>query len=176
MQQFLLISLLCENNPTLIQALSAACAQSQCEVVNSRISNLGQHHVGHLLAGGSWSALAKLENQLKTLIQAHGSILQYHRTTATEYKEAALPYVVQIIGVNTPTLLNTVLDFFMQQELNLSDIAIQQYATAQTNTAMLSIQANILIPANLHLAHIRESFIVFCDEQNLEAIFEPDRN
>jgi glycine cleavage system transcriptional repressor len=38
---------------------------------------------------------------------------------------------------------------------------------------MFSVQMIVNVPSKLHLAHVREEFMEFCDSRNLDAILEP---
>ena len=41
---------------------------------------------------------------------------------------------------------------------------------------MFSVQMFINIPAGIHIAGLREEFMEFCDQLNLDAIMEPVKN
>ena len=155
--------------------LAEALRQTQCDVLNIRYSYTGGLQAGFMQVSGTWNAMAKLETQLKFLNQQHKDTIQYQRSQKTEYPAGMIPYIVQVIGVSSPHALGNVTGFFNAQELIMIELAAQHYYTPHTNTAMISIQSTVLIPSNFHLAHIREAFILFCEEHNLDAIFEPDR-
>jgi glycine cleavage system transcriptional repressor len=38
---------------------------------------------------------------------------------------------------------------------------------------MFSVQMIIQVPSRLHVAHLREEFLDYCDSTNLDAILEP---
>jgi glycine cleavage system transcriptional repressor len=38
---------------------------------------------------------------------------------------------------------------------------------------MFSVQMSINIPANVHISGLREEFMEFCDQLNVDAIMEP---
>ena len=42
-----------------------------------------------------------------------------------------------------------------------------------TGALMFAVQMIINVPSKLHLAHLREEFMEFCDARNLDAILEP---
>ena len=174
--QYLTISFLCEQDVALMQALAEAVGQSQCDIITTRFSYLGHHQAGFMHVSGTWITIAKLENQLKILNQAHPNTLHYQRTEKAEYPNTLAPYIVQVVGTNRTDTLANVVEFFNDRELLMIDLVVHPYHTPHTHTSMLSIQSTVLIPTNLHLAQIREAFILFCEEHNLDAMFEPDRN
>ena len=48
-----------------------------------------------------------------------------------------------------------------------------RYSAAHTATPMVSVHINIGIPAATHLAALRDEFLDFCDQLNVDAIMEP---
>jgi glycine cleavage system transcriptional repressor len=38
---------------------------------------------------------------------------------------------------------------------------------------MFSVQMTVSIPRTVHVATLREEFLEYCDEQNLDAVMEP---
>ena len=43
----------------------------------------------------------------------------------------------------------------------------------QTGAEMFTCQVTVGIPANMHIAALRDDFLEFCDGQNLDAIMDP---
>ena len=156
--------------------LSELFEQTHCSVLLAKYSHLGKQQAGFFHLEGSWAAIAKLETQLQALNKSHGMVLRYQRTETADYKTAMIPYLVQVIGTDRPTTLPQIIQFFQAQELLPIEYVIQRYHSSHTHTAMVSIQITLLIPADFHLAQIREAFILFCEEHNLDAMFEPDRS
>ncbi len=174
--QYLTLSFLCEQTINLMQPLSVMLEQTQCSVLTVKFSYVGHHQTGFFHIQGSWIAIAKLENQLQHFNQLHQNVLHYQRTEKADYPTSMLPYVVQVIGAERPEMLSHVIGFFNTQELLTIELSVNRYETPHTHTPMISIQGTVLIPVDFHLAQIREAFILFCEEQNFDAMFEPDRS
>jgi len=47
------------------------------------------------------------------------------------------------------------------------------YAAAHTGTPMFSVHLTVDIPASLQIALLRDEFMDFCDQLNLDAVIEP---
>jgi glycine cleavage system transcriptional repressor len=47
------------------------------------------------------------------------------------------------------------------------------YAAPHTGTPMFTVNLIIGVPATEHIARLRDQFLSFCDEFNLDAIMEP---
>jgi glycine cleavage system transcriptional repressor len=52
-------------------------------------------------------------------------------------------------------------------------MATTGYAAAHTGTPMFSVHMTVGIPADVHIASLREEFMDFCDSMNLDAVLEP---
>ena len=49
----------------------------------------------------------------------------------------------------------------------------RSYSAPHTGTPMFSVNLAIGIPASMHIAMLREEFLDFCDDLNLDAVLEP---
>jgi glycine cleavage system transcriptional repressor len=63
--------------------------------------------------------------------------------------------------------------FFSQREINIEDMVTSSYAAPHTGTLMFSVHMAVGIPADIHIATLRDEFMEFCDAMNLDAILEP---
>ena len=52
-------------------------------------------------------------------------------------------------------------------------LIVMSYSAPHTGTPMISVNLAIGIPANTHIALLREEFLDFCDDLNLDAVMEP---
>ncbi|MRU22595.1 transcriptional regulator, partial [Xylella fastidiosa subsp. multiplex] len=50
-----------------------------------------------------------------------------------------------------------------------------RYRATQTGAEMFSAQITIGIPANMHIAALRDDFLEFFDHLNLDAILDPTK-
>ena len=63
--------------------------------------------------------------------------------------------------------------FFSDKNINIEDMTTSSYAAAHTGTPMFSVRMNIGIPADIHIAALRDEFMDFCDSMNIDAVLEP---
>ena len=56
---------------------------------------------------------------------------------------------------------------------DIAEVATRTYPAAHTGALMFAVQMIVNVPSRLHLAHLREEFMEFCDSRNLDAILEP---
>jgi glycine cleavage system transcriptional repressor len=52
-------------------------------------------------------------------------------------------------------------------------VSTRSYAATHTGAPMFSVQMAVNIPATVHISGLREEFMDFCDQLNVDAIMEP---
>ncbi|MDO8954959.1 MAG: ACT domain-containing protein [Gammaproteobacteria bacterium] len=174
-QQHLALSVIAPEKTDLLKQIAEICAQYQCQITEARFSANGQNHIIMMYIAGSWNAIAKVESPLLALASQENVFLKLTRTEMQAAQPTLLPYIVHITSVSAPQTLDQLLAFFTSNQIKLNDLAVTQYLANRTQAKMQTIVMTVLIPVETHLADLRESFIIFCDEYNLDAIFEPDR-
>ncbi len=173
MENLLVITALGEDRPGIIDALARAVADSGCSIADSRMTVLGGEFAIIELVSGRWNALAKLESQLPAVARDLQLHLHMKRTTATRQPGNLLPYLVDVVAMDQPGIIHKLAHFFSQRGINIRDLATNRYNAAHTGTPMYSVHMTLDIPAATHVATTREEFLDFCDQLNLDAVFEP---
>lgn len=173
MKNLLVITALGEDRPGIVNELSKAIVDSGCNIEDSRMTVLGSEFAVILLASGKWNELAKLENCLPHLGRRLNLMVNYKRTEPPHQRVNVLPYAVEVVALDHPGIVNQLASFFARREINIRDLATASYAAAHTGTPMFSVHMIVNIPSDMHIAALREEFMDFCDELNLDAVIEP---
>jgi len=148
-------------------------ADSGCNLVDARLSTVGRDVSVTALATGSWDSVAKLEAMLTRLEREEGLKLVWYRTAAKQTQSNLLPYIVEVIAADKPGILFQLADFFDRQGITIENLQSTRYRAMQTGAEMFSAQVTIGVPANMHIAALRDDFLEFCDHLNLDAIMDP---
>ncbi len=148
-------------------------ADSGCNLVDARLSTVGRDVSVTALATGSWDSVAKLEAMLTRLEREEGLKLVWYRTEAKQAQSNLLPYIVEVIAADKPGILFQLADFFDRQGITIENLQSTRYRAMQTGAEMFSAQVTIGVPANMHIAALRDDFLEFCDHLNLDAIMDP---
>jgi glycine cleavage system transcriptional repressor len=148
-------------------------ADSGCNLVDARLSTVGRDVSMTALAVGSWDAVAKLEAMLGRLDREEGLKLNWYRTAAKQVQSNLLPYIVEVVAADKPGILFQLADFFDRQGITIENLQSTRYRAMQTGAEMFSAQVTIGVPANMHIAALRDDFLEFCDHLNLDAIMDP---
>ena len=154
-------------------AVTRRIADSGCNLVDTRLATVGRDVSVTALATGSWDAVAKLETMLAKLEREEGLKLIWYRTGPKPVQSSLLPYVVEVIASDKPGILFQLADFFDQQGITIESLHCSRYRAMQTGADMFSAQLTIGIPADMHIAALRDDFLEFCDHLNLDAIMDP---
>jgi glycine cleavage system transcriptional repressor len=84
-----------------------------------------------------------------------------------------IPYSVEAVSIDQPGIVHQVANFFSGRNINIQEMQSMRYAAAHTGTPMFTMQILISIPADVHIASLREDFLDFCETLNIDATMEP---
>lgn len=154
-------------------AVTRRIADSGCNLADSRLGTVGRDVSMTALAVGSWDAVAKLETMLGKLEREEGLKLVWYRTGPKPLQSNLLPYVVEVVSADKPGILYQLAEFFTGQGITVESLHSTRYRAMQTGADMFSAQLTIGVPADMHIATLRDDFLELCDHLNLDAILDP---
>ena len=160
---------------SLVERLAGKIAECGCNIEESRMAQLGQQCAMVMLVAGPWNALSRLEGQLEPLAGQLGLTIHHQRTRKRERTQAAMPYRVDVVAPDQPGIVHNLAMFFARHGIAIEEMQTDTYPAPHTGAAMCAIMLVVGIPASLHLPTLRGDFLDYCDDLNLDAIFEPVR-
>ncbi|ALQ98267.2 glycine cleavage system protein R [Xylella fastidiosa] len=172
-ENYLLINAYSMHPESPLLSVTRRIADSGCNLIEARLATVGRDVSITTLATGSWDAVAKLEAMLSRLEREEGLKLIWYRTGAKQTQSNLLPYIVEVIAADKQGILFQLADFFDRQGITIENLQSTRYRAMQTGAEMFSAQITIGIPANMHIAALRDDFLEFCDHLNLDAILDP---
>ncbi|MGY6517855.1 MAG: glycine cleavage system protein R [Lysobacteraceae bacterium] len=172
-ENHLLISAYAKHPDSPLLAVTRRISDSGCNLADARLSTVGSDVSVAALAVGPWDAVAKLESMLARAEREEGIKLVYYRTEPRPVHGNMLPYIVEVIASDKPGILFQLADFFDRQGISIENLHSSRYRAMQTGADMFSAQITIGIPADTHIAALRDDFHEFCDHLNLDAIMDP---
>ena len=122
---------------------------------------------------GNWNNIAKLEDQLPGLEQRLGLTVTAHCTRERTGGRDLLPYGVDVVAMDQPGIVHNLAKFFSERQINIQEMLTSSYAAAHSGTPMFSVHMTVEVPASIQIAGLREEFMDFCDQLNLDAVIEP---
>jgi glycine cleavage system transcriptional repressor len=173
MDHFLVLSALGADRTGIVDELARAASETRCNIADSRMIVMGQEFALIMMVNGTWDAIAKLETQLPALGKRLNLIITSKRTEQRQSQNNAMPYNVHVIALDNPGIVHEIANFFATQGINIEAMDTSTYAAPHTGSPMFALSMTVNIPAHVHIATLRENFMIFCDDRNLDAIIEP---
>lgn len=170
---FLLVSAFASSADIVLLPVTRSLLECGCNLVDARVSTLGNEVSVLVLAQGAWDAIAKLENALTRLDRDEGMRLEHFRTGDRALRDHLLPYMVEVVAADQPGALFKLAEFLRRQHVVIEQLHATRYNAMTTGAPMFSAQLTIGIPASMHIAAMRDDFLEFCDELNLDAVLDP---
>jgi glycine cleavage system transcriptional repressor len=126
---------------------------------------------------GEWHQLAKFETQLKAEQNklADGTVLHYHRALLKAEETLYIPYYAEVTSIFNVDLIVLLSQFFDAERILLQEMSVDRFVEGRTFVPLQTIRVKVWIPIDIHLPELRESFMLFCEQYNVDGIFEPDR-
>lgn len=170
---YLIISAL--SPQSLTHSLIQLAIDMGCHIEESHVALLGQSYAMTLSVAGNWGGIVKLETALAHFKQKNEVDLLIRRTTPANSDLPLLHYLVQITAYYRPELISQITKFFVDQDLVIAEFFSTHYTALGTQTPMLSVNLTLQIPIDDSLAELREQFMIFCDDLNIDGILEIER-
>ncbi len=169
----MVLSALGRDRPGLVDELTGVIFDLDCNIADSRMTVLGGEFAILLLVEGPWNQLARLEGQIPELERQLGLTIVSRHTERPDTNEVAIPYTIEVVALDHPGIVHRLANFFSQRGINIMDLNTTTYAAPHTGTPMFSVHMNVGVPADLAIAELREEFLQYCDDLNLDAVMEP---
>ncbi|MGH8226623.1 MAG: glycine cleavage system protein R [Steroidobacteraceae bacterium] len=173
MKQHLAVSAIGSDRTGMVHDLTRVVTECGGNISESRMASLGGEFAMLLLVSGNWHALAKLETELKRLAETSNVSIHLRRTEPQPARTDMLPYSIDVVCLDQTGIVAGLAGFFAGRGIDIAEASTRSYPAAHTGAPMFSVQMIVNIPSRIHIAHLREEFMEFCDSLNLDAILEP---
>ncbi len=171
----LVITAVGTDRPGIVNDLSKHIHESGCNISDSRMTILGGEFAIILMLSGSWNAIAKLETILPRIGDGLELNIFSKRTEPRAPRGNLISYQVEALSIDQPGIMHKVSDFFSSRAINIESLNSDSYSAAHTGTPMFALNMTINIPAEQSISQLREQFLDFCDELNMDGVMEPVR-
>jgi len=173
----LAITVLGNNQINFIAEILPVVRDCNCNILEIRSSHLGQSAAAYLLIQGNWNQIAKFENNLDNIqkrleIKIH-SLRPDQKDKDKDKSKDCVPYSLETISLDKNSVIESITSFLFDRDIDIEEISGSSYQAPYIQTSVFSTKFIILIPPQLHLLSLREEFLDFCDQSNIDAILEP---
>lgn len=171
---YLVISTIGTDQPGIVNKLAKACSSNECNIIDSRMTVLGGEFAVIMMVSGTADAIAKLETALPPLSEEL-NLTTTIKHTSQRNSAPSVAYSVNVVALDNPGIVHELAQFFSSRTINIDDLQTGTYSAPHTGTQMFDLSMSIRLPAKTHIGRLREEFLDFCDELNLDAVIEPLR-
>jgi glycine cleavage system transcriptional repressor len=173
MKQLIAISAIGSDRTGLVYDVTRTVVDCGGNILESRMTALGNEFAVLMLVAGNWHTLAKLEGELAKLGESSGLTITSRRTEPRPPRTDMVSYTVDVVCLDQPGVLHALAGFFSSRGIDIGDITTRSYNAAHTGAPMFSVYMVVHVPTRVHIAALREEFLDLCDHLNLDAILEP---
>ncbi|MEI6145203.1 MAG: transcriptional regulator [Methylococcales bacterium] len=169
------ITALGSNQINFIVEILPAIRDCNCSILEIRSSRLGKSAAAYLLVQGNWNQIAKLETTLDNIQKRLDIKLHLLRPEQKdkEKEKDYLPYSLETISLDRDNVIESITSFLFDRDIGIEEISGSSYQAAYIQSTVFSTKFIILVPSQLSLLNLREEFLDFCDQLNIDAILEP---
>ena len=175
MAKNLVISALGNDKPGIVNELSKAILDQGGNISESRMTVLGGEFAMMLLVTGSQECIDNIISKLDKTGEKLNLTLIAKETQPQESNLKRLPYQISVVSMDHPGIVHDISDFLSSRNLNIEEIDTSTYPAAHTGTPMFSLDMIISVPADSSVRTLRDEFLIFCDDLNLDASLESKR-
>ncbi len=169
----LAITILSQNATSFTEQILSSIKRCQCEVLEMRCTRFSEVTACQILIAGNWNYIARLE----TLLQAMKTQTSIQMSLLRQEPEAkqlpGLPYVLETIGAGGSDIIHAVVVFLEERQIAVEEIQGSRYPAPYNQAPVFATRFVIIIPPEQQLLQLREDFLEFCDQLNIDAILEP---
>jgi len=172
MQKLLAVTAIGPDRTGLVRDISQAISDAGGSILQSRMTSLGREFAMLVLVSANWHAIRKVRDSLEALQKESDLTITLRETEERDIAPAA-PYNVDVVAIDEEGIVSALAEFFATRDIEIAELNTRQYNAPHTGAAMFAVQMAIGVPADVHLATLREEFHQFCEERNLDAIIDP---
>jgi glycine cleavage system transcriptional repressor len=171
----LAITILGEKSTVFIADVLTAITTHKCNILELSFSEFTHSSTAaYLLVEGNWNHLAKLETVLVHFQKRFNiKICSVHLDAQEKAITNHIPYSLEIISIAYDNILQDILTFLSTHQTIVKELKANCYPAAYTQTPLFHAKFVLFIPIDIQLISFREELINFCDDCNIDAIFEP---
>jgi glycine cleavage system transcriptional repressor len=173
MEQLMVISAVGGDRTGVVHDLTRVVMDCGGSIRESRMTTLGSEFAMLVLVSGNWHSISRMEQELARFGDSNRLTIQLKRTEPKQLARELLPYAIDVVCMDQPGIVHNLAGFFANRSIEIGEVTTRSYPAAHTGTPMFSVQMFVNIPASLHISRLREEFMDFCDQLNLDAIMEP---
>ncbi len=171
----LVVSIHSSNGRKIYEKITELATDLECYIAQARGQHLCNLHALSLMITGNWNNIAKLESALDNLATTTEFQILHQRCQTVEDDYPAMPYSVQVIATNQIGNVYNICQFFTTRNIEIETFDCEAYTSNVSDTEMLIANIMLRIPTITNIAELREEFLLYCEDLNVDGILEPEK-
>ena len=156
-----------------IDRILTAANDCQCSIIEMRANRLLACNAAYLLISGEWNQIAKLESLLDALEKKLEIKIHRLRPGSANGNAHYTPYSLETISLEHQNALQSITAFISGQNIIIEEISCSRYQDCYGHAELVTTRFILLIPQSIRILSLRDEFMEFCDQINVDAILEP---
>lgn len=156
MNEYLILTIMADDRPGLVDSLSRAVASHGGNWLESRMSRLAGKFAGILRIEVDATASDALEEALRGLA-AHGLHIQLERSIEPGPVEAPHELVVEIVGHDRPGIVAAISHALAGHRVNVESLETERQSAAMSGESLFQAKARLQVPSNVDEGELRRS-------------------
>ena len=107
----------------MVHELTRVITECGGNISESRMANLGSEFAMMLLVSGNWHALAKLETELKRLMETSNLSVHLRRTEPRSARTDMLPYSIDVVCLDQTGNVSGLSGFFSTRGIDIAEVS-----------------------------------------------------
>jgi len=157
------------------QKITKMASDFDCHITHIQGQRIAGENALTALICGNWNTIAKLETELQQLKTNEDILVTLKRSEPLADQIQLLPYIVQVISLEHISTLYHICKFFNENSIAIENLQFDNYISTATNAEMFSLNVSLGIPSITNIGELRERFMIFCDDLNIDGIIEPEK-
>ena len=157
-----------DDRPGLVDEVTRYITERGGNLEDSRMVNLrGQFAMMMLVAGGE-TAVSRLQDGLGTLRRDCNVHAELRPADIAARRPPALPFRLNTWAMDHPGLMQSVSHLLGELNVNIESVDSSLRPAPYTNAPLFEMELVLSVPAETHVAELRERLGALCDELNID--------
>ncbi len=173
--EYLIITIQGPQDIDIWQEITKIASDMDCHIRNAQGHKVAGENALTALISGNWNTIAKLETAINHLNSDPKLLITMKRSKPIVDQMQLLPYTVQVISLDQIGTLYHLCKFFSDNSITIENLQFDSYTSNATHAHMFSLNVSLGVSSLTNIGELREQFMIFCDELNIDGIIEPEK-
>ncbi|MBI3922536.1 MAG: glycine cleavage system protein R [Armatimonadetes bacterium] len=174
-REFLVISALGNDRPGIVDEFSEFILARGCNLEDSRMAVLGGDFASIVLVSGNQANIARVRQEIEDLAGKSALLILAKPTTPTPGTTGLdrIPYQVTGTGMDHPGVVHRFSHEMHERGINIAGLDTHSYNAPISGTPLFHFEMVIEVPAEVHIAELRDELNRVADEENVDVQLAP---